>query len=728
MRARICSAALAALLLTAVGAGGARAVEVTGKTTVQQTIVPTGSGAFRLLTGGAGERYITRQDGIGTAQSGRERRRESLLYFAQLTDFQLVDEESPARAEFVDRGVPAGWRPMEALGAQGIDSAIRQVNAFVARSPVAQEGGRRARMAFGLLTGDNVENMQRNETEWVVRLIEGGTVRPNSGNEATPVYTGVQDYDDQPLKDTYYYDPDSPEGDWAAWPRYPGLLDQAQAPFGAAGLGIPTYATFGNHDALLSGNQAATAQFEALAVGSLKLFGTTPGLVAPDPKRQFVSKKQYKELFKTPASSNGHGFGLVDPAEEAASRGAAGYYAWKPKPGIRFVALDTVCEGGVTGFSHNGNVDDAQFRWLERQLQDATAKDELVVLLSHHSITRLNCSIPDEVAPACSVDDAHGHDVNAGCDLDPRRSSPLHLDAELTALALRYPHVIAWIAGHTHDNVIDAFPARGGGFWSVRTASEIDWPPQSRLIELMDNRDGTLSLFGTMIDHAGRTEIPASGTTAGGFSASTLASISRVFAFNDPQNGAFDSNGPGLRKDRNVELLIRDPRRNPPLGRRRCASLRGRIKGKTVHRARLGRTRRAIRRRYPSRRTRGGFDYFCLADGKRVRVGYPTRQLRRRLARGLSRRLRGRAVLILTSSPRLRVKRVRPGVRTSTMRRRVRGERLVLRRRGVSWYVARGRRAQVVFRTRRGRVREVGLASRRLARTKRGSRRLIRSF
>ena len=33
-----------------------------------------------------------------------------------------------------------------------------------------------------------------------------------------------------------------------------------------------------------------------------------------------------------------------------------------------------------------------------------------------------------------------------------------------------------------------------GGFWMIKTAAEADWPSQSRLLEVMDNQDGTLSI------------------------------------------------------------------------------------------------------------------------------------------------------------------------------------------------------------------------------------------
>ena len=69
-------------------------------------------------------------------------------------------------------------------------------------------------------------------------------------------------------------------------------------------------------------------------------------LVPPDPKRQFVSKKQYKAVFENGTQADGHGFDYVDPAQNAASNGSAGYYSWSPKPGVRFISLDTVSEAG----------------------------------------------------------------------------------------------------------------------------------------------------------------------------------------------------------------------------------------------------------------------------------------------------------------------------------------------------------------------------------------------
>ena len=79
----------------------------------------------------------------------------------------------------------------------------------------------------------------------------------------------------------------------------------------------------------------------------------------------------------------------------------------------------------------------------------------------------------------------------------------------------------------------------------------------------MDNRDGTLSLFAHVLDHAAPITPPAAGTNAGGFRHEELTSIGRVLAWNDPQRQGDPSASDqrrGRREDRNVELVLNDPR------------------------------------------------------------------------------------------------------------------------------------------------------------------------
>jgi hypothetical protein len=77
------------------------------------------------------------------------------------------------------------------------------------------------------------------------------------------------------------------------------------------------------------------------------------------------------------------------------------------------------------------------------------------------------------------------------------------------------------------------------------------------VVELVNNNDGTLSIFGTILDHAAPTSWPANPSTP-----LELAALSRELGINDPQRDAEVGNTDGKRgtpADRNVELLVRAP-------------------------------------------------------------------------------------------------------------------------------------------------------------------------
>ena len=582
---------------------GTAAHDTSGKSTLEQTITGNDpSQGFSFLRLAAGEPYVVRSE-LGAPKAKRERRRQSLSYFGQITDLQLADEESPARVEFFDGllGDMTGsaWRPQEATVPHSVEASIRQLNHF-RQSTVPQGDGTRAPLDLAVMTGDLADNMQRNETEWVQRLLDGGTLDPSSGTsdlsghpctrETTRdiddpgKYTGVQDYDDY-YPNSDYYDPDQPLGpSFGDWPTYRGLMDRAQDAFEAEGVEVPSYVLFGNHDALTQGTVAAIAPYEEVATGCVKPLAGAPGadspfdaitpagiqallendpdkvmMVPPDERRQFVDKRQFKQIFAS-GQADQHGFAYIDPAELAASNGAASYYSWSPKPGLRFISLDTLSEAGNFADAASGNIDDPQFRWLAGELAEAEREGDLVVAFGHHATGSLDARTPDELAPACTTNDEHGHDVNPGCDRDPRVSTPLHEGNELAQLFLAHPSVVAYVAGHSHENRVKPFKrATGGGFWEIKSPAIADWPPQHRLIDMMDNRDGTLSIFATMLDHDSPSRAPDSGTSAKNMTTSTLASIGRTLTWNDPDQNPDGSDGE--RTDRNVELLVRDPRR-----------------------------------------------------------------------------------------------------------------------------------------------------------------------
>lgn len=636
-RTKVAAALVAALGLLGVAVAQAATGDTLGVTTVTQRIVPDSSAGFNFLAAGPGEAYTVRdgsEEGgvsLGSADAGRATRRTSISYFGQLTDFQLADEESPLRVEFLDPqggAFTSAWRPGEAMNPQEEDAMMRQFNAFASKPPNLAKSGAKPKMDFVVNTGDISDNNQYNEALWNLQIAEGGTVNPGTGVDPDPyvgehplcpagmnvlnaddptAYTGVQDRDEWPAPTMgYFWDPDQPDpgpvavNPFADWPSYPGLMDRSQRPFKATGLKVPSYFVFGNHDNLVQGNAWGSGIFNQIATGCLKpinddaansgrssnpllSFVLNPNFTAqdfldirtgepkyfmevpPDPDRHLISKKEAMNLYRSTGKSNGHGFGFVDQASRTASNGYASYYSFSPRPGIRYISLDTSSEGGTVLVSDKGNLDDPQFKWLEAQIKKATANNELVVLFSHHAAGSMTANVPDEAAASCTQVDVA---VAPGCDGDPRDSSPIHLGTDVVTMLHSYPNVIAWVAGHSHVNDVTPFPAPDGesGFWSIRTAALADWPKQNRLVEIFDNRDGNLSIFGTVIDHAAGVDAPADGTDAANLGTDDLASISRVVGYNENQSGAeacgSEKCGEGEAEDRNVELVIKDPRKS----------------------------------------------------------------------------------------------------------------------------------------------------------------------
>ena len=124
--------------------------------------------------------------------------------------------------------------------------------------------------------------------------------------------------------------------------------------------------------------------------------------------------------------------------------------------------------------------------------------------------------------------------------------------ADVESLLRRHPGVIGYVAGHEHRNRIEPH----GSFWELVTASHLEWPQQSRVLEVARLRDGTVAIYSTAIDHDARSRPDrARGVER-------LASIARELALNEPQaengeDGTPDRRGTPL--DRNVALLVPNP-------------------------------------------------------------------------------------------------------------------------------------------------------------------------
>jgi Calcineurin-like phosphoesterase len=466
-----------ALLTAGCGASGSGPT-VTGSTLAATWADPGGTGTLRP---GPGEPLIARTE-LGPARPASG----VIATLAHVTDAHVLDASSPARVPFLDRlGDPfeSTFRLQETLTAQVLAGTTRAIAAL--RPDAVIQGG------------DLIDNDQRNELGWALRVLRGGPVRPGSGARG---YYGVQLAADP---DPFYYRPDLDA------PRYPGLLQRAVAPFVSPGLRASVHPVLGDHDILVAGELTPTDLTRALAVGDQALWELPPGLslppgtaltaggspdgpplpglvnqflaqalagpkvgVPPDPHRREMDAAEVVGLLRP---------GAGDALDYSADIGGE----------LRLIVLDLVRRRGGSG----GLVRPGQPAWLAGQLDGAGRR--YVVVVSHQ--------------PLASSEGGEG----------------------LLALLDDHPRVIAALAGHTHRNSIEP----RGHYWLINTASLIDYPQQARALRAVRTAGGGVAIQTWMLDHTG----------------SGLGAISRQLAYLDAQGGR-PRGFAGARLDRNVAL------------------------------------------------------------------------------------------------------------------------------------------------------------------------------
>jgi metallophosphoesterase (TIGR03767 family) len=536
------------------------AVDPTG-TTLAETIVRQAPSGYSRLTAGPGWPTVVRTD-LATPSAGRADTRRPLATVVHLTDIHVVDTQSPGRVEFVDPiGEPftAAFRPQEVLTTQVQSAMVRRLNS-IGRGPIA---GRRFDCAVS--TGDNIDNQQHNELDWFLTLLDGGTVSPDSGTLG--VYEGVQA---AAWADPRYWHPDPGTTDVFrtdhGFGDMPGLLEAGIAPFATPALGCRWFSTYGNHDGLVQGNLPTSPPLDDIMTGSIKPTDLPPGMTAAaflvamftritevrddiatgtyphqvvtaDPTRRTVSPPEWVQAhLDAPALPGPAGHGYT--TDHLDSPGV--FYDFEIVPGVLGISLDT---GGY----NSGTIGQAQLDWLEATLRSVSSRwfdpaghlvrtgatDQLVMVFSHFNARSMDGSPPDPARP------------------DERR----YTGDEVVAFLHRFPNVVAWVNGHHHVNRIEPMPdptGRTQGFWDINTCSHVDWPQQSRIVELVDNADATLSIFCTMVEHAGPAVVDAADTSVLG-----LASLNRELAANDPQSDP--ASRLGRIEDLNVELVLPVP-------------------------------------------------------------------------------------------------------------------------------------------------------------------------
>lgn len=425
---------------------------------------------------------------------------ETLVVLGHLSDLHICDAESASRIEYLDRfsdpdspwrdeiGYVGTYRAQEILTTQVVAAMVDAINETkvgpLTKSPIDAV----------VVTGDMTDNAQQNETDWYLSTLNGGEIVAASGNTAQSEWVGSSGVE----FDKKYWHPDGLSKDGKldepiakyGFPIIKGLVAAARNPFKSAGVNFPWFATYGNHDRLLQGTVAPSEKLNALSIGNKRIIGLADdfkileikpsvGEIGPawyphgdgspsveitaDAKRAFNNASEFAAAH---LPTGGHGFTQWNVETDRA-------YWHRELEKVVLISLDTVNPWG----GWQGSIDEEQLSWLDEKLKYYEKK--YVLLLSHHpSITLIN----DYAAEG-----------------EPRRV----LRDELFEVLDKHKNVISWIAGHVHLHAhLRHERSDGSTFVEFTTASQIDWPQQGRIVEIVRELN-EIAIAATVLDHAG---------------------------------------------------------------------------------------------------------------------------------------------------------------------------------------------------------------------------------
>ncbi len=363
-----------------------------------------------------------------------------LSRFVHFADTQLADDESPARVVNVDSpmGLTGGaFRPQEGHECRIMNAAVRTINKIHETSPID----------VVVLGGDNADNAQTNEIEWVLQIL--------SGSDFVDCDSGLDD------------DPTA------------GANNDPKDPFIAEGLAVPWVWVTGNHDVLNQGNFPPLAK-EAEYLDDYAAVGTRDwsqpggpvilGDIPADERRAPLDGAGVLALVQ--ADGDGHGV-----TADAVASGRAFYSYDIPATPVRVIVLDTAApSGSADGLLHQAEVDD----FLIPELEAALAEAKYVIVASHHSSGQL---------------------TNGG-GFGGQEQPDAVLTDDLREVLGGYPNLLMHLAGHTHHHkAVVIEPMIGSPYWEVETAALADFPHQLRVIEIWDLDNGFLGIGAVAFDY-----------------------------------------------------------------------------------------------------------------------------------------------------------------------------------------------------------------------------------
>jgi len=371
-----------------------------------------------------------------------------LARFAHITDTHVTDTLSPARfcgGQIVTR---SAWRPWEAASGQIVDGIVRTINRLHASGRLVD---------FVLHSGDGADNAQSNELAALLAILDGRPVDPLSGPDDRAA-------DARPIATMDPYAAYQPQGLYrqgihGALPSIPwygllgnhdtnciGVLPIFNQPGGGRTAPVPLQPRPGFVLPVVFDPEASLAHGNVTPAepGPPPLF-QTPRYLPPNPDRRFFSTFDFTaRLFETLTGPAGHG--MTDPAGPT-------WYSISPAPGLRLIGLNSTDPTFIlpNTIYVDAAMTAAQIEFLRAELAAAQARDELIIVATHHPSSHLQYILSSVIDPA-----------------------------GFRAILSQYPNVIAHLCGHEHVNrVFDR-----GGYLEILTCATIDLPQEGRLLEI----------------------------------------------------------------------------------------------------------------------------------------------------------------------------------------------------------------------------------------------------
>ncbi len=458
-----------------------------------------------------------------------------LLNFCAMSDIHITDKEAPNSFIYLQQqdqlfsgGNTSIYSPIMMYTTQVFDAAIQTANALHKKNP----------FDFFISLGDACNCTSYNELRWYIDVIDGKVITPSSGahlgaetidyqkpfqaaglDKSIPFYQTIGNHDHFLL---------------GSFPPYEtGLADSftSDTVWSVTDFLVPNPNTF---PAMFSvGNmKTGTSQFYTGVINGSNPYGTTlygtppretilnagpveeyptaPKITADPNRRSLLRTEWIHEFFNTTTSPVGHGFNLVSSNPNfnlVPENDKAGFacYSFVPKSDIplKVIVLDDTQreDDGSVDIHGHGFLDEARWAWLQAELADGQAANQLMIIAAHIPIAVANIATELEwwlggnksAAEPKPLGDASTDTQNA---------------VDLKGLVDKLwdtPNLLMWIAGHRHFNTVKAFPyptVPENGFWQIETSSLHDFPQQFRTFEIYLNSDYTISIETVNVDPA----------------------------------------------------------------------------------------------------------------------------------------------------------------------------------------------------------------------------------